>query len=878
MKFKISPKDFAIFCVYCLLLLYLCAIAVLNFSSFINEGEFYGLLPFKAFTGDYIILTLFMFFVSLIMIFTSVSSYIFNKEKGKGIGLKLGEKQESGYARWSTEKEIKSDSGVEKVDPQENVVTAAGVPLINNGKEIWVDNGEYHNLVIGSTGSGKTQTVVKPMVNLLAKKGESMIITDPKGEIYKYAATALKERGYKIIVLNFREPNHGNAWNPLTLPYVYYKNGNIDKSTELLDDVALNILYDQTKKGGDSDFWEKSAADYFSGLALGLFYDAQEKEVNLNSINYMSSVGEERYATSTYIKEYFNLKGQESSPYIFASNTINAPNETKGGILSTFRQKIRLFSSRETLSEMLAYSDFKMEDIGKEKTAVFMIIHDEKKTYHSLMTIFIKQCYETLIDVAQESGGKLPYRTNFILDEFANMPPLKDVDSMVSAARSRDIRFTFIIQNFAQLNDVYGKEVGEIIKGNCGNLIYLISTELAALEEISKMCGEVKSKEKDKTASTPLVTVSDLQKLKLFEAIIIRLRKNPFKTKLEPDFKMNWGMNRTEAKYPDREVKKIELFDIKKYVTEEKRKQMMSNLENKDNQNNSFSNNFGNPFSPSGASTSPFGNGFNSGLPKPPTPATNFPNPFSTGLNNNPSNPFNPGFNSTPSTNTANPFNNTNNPNSFGMPNNMNTPMNNNNNLLNNNLSNPVNAFGGNINPGMPNNNMMNQNLPGSVPNSPINNNVNGFGTPPNFGGTPPNNNNQFSTNPMFNKPMNSLSDMDIDAMMKDIDRRLKELDEEEARQKAELEKAKQQTLPPVTNNNELPKNETIIPPTKEEVVNIEPLNISEEPKLESANSSATKQSNVDMPKPKINVDADSIIVNENIITDDEFFDDFFSE
>ena len=91
------------------------------------------------------------------------------------------------------------------------------------------------------------------------------------------------------------------------------------------------------------------------------------------------------------------------------------------------------------------------------------------------------------------------------------------------------------------------KEVAEIIKGNCGNLVYLISTELAALEEISKMCGEVKSKEKDKTASTPLVTVSDLQKLKLFQAIIIRLRMNPFKTKLEPDFKMDWGMTREEA-------------------------------------------------------------------------------------------------------------------------------------------------------------------------------------------------------------------------------------------------------------------------------------------------------------------------------------------
>ena len=79
--------------------------------------------------------------------------------------------------------------------PTDEVVNAAGIPLINDGKNIWVDNGAYHNLVIGSTGSGKTQTIVKPMVNLLAKKGESMIITDPKGEIYKYSASYLKEKG-----------------------------------------------------------------------------------------------------------------------------------------------------------------------------------------------------------------------------------------------------------------------------------------------------------------------------------------------------------------------------------------------------------------------------------------------------------------------------------------------------------------------------------------------------------------------------------------------------------------------------------------------------------------------------------------------------------
>lgn len=576
MKFKVTKKDFMLFCIYCGILLYFCAIAVLNFSSFSTDGTFYGLLPFKAFTPQYIGFTLGLFVAALILIFTSVSSKIFSKEKGEGFGLFFSEKSSDGYSKWASDKDIKTDKNIVKVRTIDDHIEAAGVALVNNGKEMWVDNGEYHNLIIGSTGSGKTECVVKPLVNLLSKKGESMVITDPKGEIYQYCGEYLKKQGYNIVILNFRDPEKGNSWNPLALPYMYYKQGNQDKATELLEDVSLNILYDKSE-GGDSAFWQKSAADYFSGLTMGLFMDAKEKEVNLNSINFMSTVGEERRGTKTYIQEYFNLKGEASPAYIFASNTINAPNETKGGILSTFRQKIRLFSTKENLSEMLSYSDFDMRDIGNKKTAVFMIIHDEKKTYHGLMTIFIKQCYETLIDCAQANGGKLTYRTNFILDEFANMPPLKDVDSMVTAARSRAIRFSFIIQNFAQLNDVYGEEVAQVIKGNCGNLIYLISTELKALEEISKMCGEVKSKEKDKTASTPLVTVSDLQKLKLFQAIIIRWRKNPFKTDLAPDFKIDWGIERKDAILPTREKTQIELFDVKKFVSEKKKEEAMNN-------------------------------------------------------------------------------------------------------------------------------------------------------------------------------------------------------------------------------------------------------------------------------------------------------------
>lgn len=571
LKFRASGKDFLVFLIFALVLLYLVALAVLNFYSLRETNTFHGFNPFPAFTGDFLPPTMVFYLGFLIAIISSVKSYFFEVEKGVGFTTK--KKDEGGYSRWATNKEMKAV--LSRIIPTQKTTNAAGVPLINNGKEIWVDDGEYHNLIIGSTGSGKTQAIVNPLVKILAKKGESMIVTDPKGEIYEENVEMLKSRGYNVVVLNFRDPQRGNAWNPLNLPYSLHKEGNRDKANELLDDLALNILYEENSNNQDP-FWENTAANYFVGLALGLFDDADPDQINLNSINLMSTVGEEKYLGNTYINEYFSEKDKLSPAYINVVGTLQAASQTKASILSVFKQKISLFSSRENIAEMLSHNDFDMKDIGRQKTAVFIVIQDEKKTYHSLVTIFIKQCYETLIDVAQESGGKLPYRTNFILDEFANMPPLKDVTTMVTAARSRAIRFSFIIQNFSQLYQVYGKENGETIKGNCGNIIYLISSELSALEEISKMAGEVKSKEKEKTASKPLITVSDLQRLKEWEIVVLRTRMLPFKTKITPNYKMDWGESYPKGDYPLRDREKIEVFDIKDYV-ERKNKEMMEN-------------------------------------------------------------------------------------------------------------------------------------------------------------------------------------------------------------------------------------------------------------------------------------------------------------
>ena len=574
LKFRADKKDFVIFGICFVVISIIISIIVINAYGLFRPGSEFTLNPIPQSPEVllFVVIAIVIFFSIVIM---TSSSLFFEREKGFGITTQKKSKND-GYSKLMDDKEMKSDYGIKKIRLKDEDYEAGGIPFINDGEYAWVDDsGQPHSLIMGASGSGKTQCMMFPLLKILARHGESVIVTDPKGELYEECGKMLQEKGYRIILLNFRDPKEGAAWNPFSYPYRIYKEGNVDKANELLQDLASNILIDPNNKA--EPFWEQTASNFFTGLSLGLFDDAIEEEININSINMMAEVGEDRIGSSNYIKEYFKSKGELSPAYIAAASCINAPNETRGGIMSTFRTKTRIFSSQVGLSEMLSYSDFDIRDIGKEKTAVFLKVHDEKTTYHALATIFVKQAYEALISVAQTCPGlKLPYRTNFILDEFANMPALKDVGTMITASRSRNIRFSFAIQNFSQLNQVYGKEVAETIKGNCGNFVYIMSTELAALEEISKLLGDKKPEQKkDKPAEPirPLFSVSDLQALKENEVIFNRFRSMPFKTKLTPNWKIDWGKKYEQMGYSERENREVKVFDLKGFVAKLKEEQ-----------------------------------------------------------------------------------------------------------------------------------------------------------------------------------------------------------------------------------------------------------------------------------------------------------------
>ena len=572
LKFRAERKDVIAFIAVALFVLFVIALCVSNIISLINYGVPSGLNFFSTLSGNSIVITLITWIAVVIAVFGSTSSYFFEREKGFGF---TDEPKENGYSRWAKDKEIMNANDVVRIPFVDTKAPCGGTPIIYDDTSAYVDNSNMHTLVIGATGSGKTAGIINPTMKMLMKGRESIVVTDPKGEIYEDNYKLLKDLGYQIIVLNFREPQKGSCWNPYDLPYKYKQEGNFDKANELLNDLSTNIVVDGQ---GQDPFWQNAAADYLTGLGLALFNDAKLEEININSINLMINQGEERLGGSTYMKEYYKMQDPTSPVAINLAGTVTTADETKAGIMTVLQQKVKTLAVTRNLSEMLSKNDFDMASIGEKPTALFLIVQDEKTTYHSLATIFIKQCYECLISTAYKHGGSLPIRTNFLLDEFANMPKIKDISTMVTAARSRHIKFTFIIQNFAQLDKTYGKEDAQTIRGNCINTIYLLTGELSALEEISKLCGDkIVRVGKDKKEETrPLVTISELQRMKPDEYVLVRHRCPPYKGKLRMDYKTDFGFGvgadlyGKDVVYPERTMDEVKVFSIKNYVREKK--------------------------------------------------------------------------------------------------------------------------------------------------------------------------------------------------------------------------------------------------------------------------------------------------------------------
>lgn len=445
------------------------------------------------------------------------------------------------YARWATKNEL-----MDRLVPVDvkGEVEVSGTPIMYDNDTLYVDKYKAHTLLIGASGCGKTQTTILPMIRLAIKAQESFFVNDPKGELYKRMAKKLEEENYQRIVIDLENTTLGNNWNPLLFPYEIYQEGNVDKAQELIEDVAYYLFVDEKETNNDP-FWINSTVDFFTGLVLYLFENAKEEEIHFASVmrlvQYINDDGNRII--------FMNKLDRQSAAYLNLATTLNAPAETRGSILAVFNQKIKLFVSRQNLSNLLANNDFSFHDVNNKKTAIF-VIGGTSESSGRLIPLYISQLVES-VDLYSKNKKQF----NILLDEFDSMVEIKNFSKLLARARGLYIQFTVVIQSYIHLINIYGKENTELLKLCFGNILYLLSNDIYTLTEISKMCGEV-GKNQD------LITVEELKTMKQFEMIGLMPRVYPYKTKLVPDYLIDWGYELEDAEIPKREVKTINIVEI----------------------------------------------------------------------------------------------------------------------------------------------------------------------------------------------------------------------------------------------------------------------------------------------------------------------------
>ena len=388
-----------------------------------------------------------------------------------------------------------------------------------------------HALILGTTGSGKTATYVSPMIQILseARNHPSMLISDPKGELYSSHAKALEKKGYEVKVLDLRNPYNSVRWNPLEKPYLlhqraahleeevvtdeekgcfrfdnkeYWSQEEVDSAVQVkrqqLNDEVYEDLNDITSvlcpvTNKEEPMWESGAQHLILAIALAMLEDSDNPSTGMSKekYNFYSLM---KVATSTDddckdLLDYFKGRSPLSKAVSLSKQVMDASDKTRGSYLSSTFDKISMFSDL-SLCALTSENEIEFASMGERPIALFLQIPDEKETRHTLASMVILQAYKELVAKANSYPDlTLPKPVYFILDEFGNLPKIHKLEQMITVGRSRNIWLNLVVQSYSQLSKVYDEKSADIIKSNCNIQVWIGSTDLKSAEEFSKRCG-----------------------------------------------------------------------------------------------------------------------------------------------------------------------------------------------------------------------------------------------------------------------------------------------------------------------------------------------------------------------------------------------------
>lgn len=361
-----------------------------------------------------------------------------------------------------------------------------------------------NTIVLGEPGSGKTSCIAINETIEALKQGHSLFVNDnSKEEIYKNTYDFAKSQGYNIIQLDYLNYK-GDSFNCLDLIKDYYQ-----ENESVLCGELISLISEALNKpliGADDPFWTISSTTYIKGIIYFLL-ETESQEITLEELSRLCVENSARI-------EFLPLGHTTPMASSLLNGAFTSSEKTTASILMTAFAAISSLLTNSKLKKITRTTSFDIRRIPKEKTIIYLKYPEYSEQYDGLVSLFITELIHVLYHSCDQTG-KLDIPFHFIIDEFAHFR-LPSFERYISTARSRNIKFTLLIQSIDQLEIGYSKSVAQTIMDCCQNIISFQTTNYNTLTYMSQLSGY-----RDTVGNLPRISMNDLLKLRPFEAFCL---------------------------------------------------------------------------------------------------------------------------------------------------------------------------------------------------------------------------------------------------------------------------------------------------------------------------------------------------------------------
>lgn len=372
-------------------------------------------------------------------------------------------------------------------------------------EKIYLITKDLHALIIGATRSGKTRNVVIETITMLILAGENVFIPDLKGEIRDYTEDTAKRCGYETICINFINPYESDRKNFLEPIVQALRRKDISRAIEETWSLVSQLVGEPPEHG--DKLWNDGEAATLAASIMAVCYDNQDhpEYQNLTNVFYFITEMCSEYRGALPLQFYIDSLPEDHPAKILLAATKVAAMRTRSSFYVSAIMTLKLLTI-PAINQMTNASDFDIEKLIEEgkKVIVYLCLPARNKTYFPLASLVLRQLSD-LIDYAADEkyGGRVPVRWNFVDDELGNFTKITNMRQQTSFGTGKGIRHFMFIQSYAQLDDVYGEKVSQIIQDNADIKIYLRSPNPTTKKKISEDLGNYTTRSYSKSNNTP---------------------------------------------------------------------------------------------------------------------------------------------------------------------------------------------------------------------------------------------------------------------------------------------------------------------------------------------------------------------------------------